>query len=89
MIDIKENFKFKYNGDLLCEFCKSDAETSTHLLQFKVLLPDPNIGELFENIEPNDIYKYDKHQLNSWAVYYMDANTHICIEIIENQGTKS
>ena len=64
MIDIKENFKSRYNGDNLCEFCKSDAETFIHLPQCEVLKADPNVGELLTNIEPDDIYR-DVEQVKS------------------------
>ena len=44
MIDIKENFKFKYSENLLCSLCETTEETAAHLLKYPKLINDPKVG---------------------------------------------
>ena len=43
LIDVKMNFKRKYNNDLQCRLCKKEEESQIHLTQCKVILCDSHV----------------------------------------------
>ena len=63
MIDIKCNFKNKYN-DLTCIMCgeQDQQETQQHLMSCQVITTHPDIKNKVNSIKYNDIYEsLDKH----------------------------
>ena len=59
MVDIKVNFKNKYNGNLRCTFCDKEEESAQHLLNCNEIINNPGISE---SVQANDIYKDLHHQ---------------------------
>ena len=56
LIDVKLNFRKKYNGDLNCHLCKLTEESQSHLLNCIVVLNDENIKEALEGYTYDDLF---------------------------------
>ena len=56
LIDVKLNFRKKYNGDLNCRLCKLAEESQSHLLNCIVVLDDENIKEALEGYTYDDVF---------------------------------
>ena len=54
IIDINNNFKSKYKGNLLCTFCDKEEETPKHLLKCKEVIEELNIDY---SVKADDIFK--------------------------------
>ena len=56
LIDVKVNFKKKYNDDLKCRLCKLSDESQPHLLNCPVVLNDNHIKSALEGYTYNQLY---------------------------------
>ena len=50
MIDVKENFKSSYEGNISCRLCKSFSESQQHLLECTVIKQKLRGVVKFENL---------------------------------------
>ena len=56
LIDVKVNFRKKYNDDLKCRLCKLSDESQPHLLNCYVVLNDNHIKSALEGYTYNQLY---------------------------------
>ena len=56
LIDVKMNFRKKYNGNLNCRLCEVTEESQSHLLNCIVVLNDENIKEALEGYTYDDLF---------------------------------
>ena len=56
LIDVKMNFRKKYNGDLNCRLCEVTEESQSHLLNCIVVLNDDNIKQALEGYTNNHLF---------------------------------
>ena len=77
MIDIKNNFKSKYKGNLLYTFCDKEKETPKHLLKCKEVIEELNIDY---SVKADDIFKDLKHQIKAVKVWKMILNMRMKIQ---------
>ena len=68
MIDIKDNFKHKYENDLSCDLC-GEYEDQQHLLECKVLIE--NCKSLYNDsiIKYEDIFSTENKQLSAVKLF--------------------
>ena len=66
MIDIKNNFKSKYTGNLLCTFFDKEEETPKDLLKCMKVIEELKIDD---SVKADDIYKDFKHQIKAVKVW--------------------
>ena len=62
MLNIKMNFKNKYESDLTCKICKEDDETLEHIFQCRVYKDKLKLGKDFTYtwVYGNEVEKIDK-----------------------------
>ena len=56
LIDVKMNFKRKYNNDLQCRLCKKEEESQIHLTQCEVILSDSHVKKALEGYSYTDTF---------------------------------
>ena len=70
LIDVKTNYRNKYNNDVQCHLCKVREESQIHLIQCEIILSDSDVKESIGNISYNDMFSTNpstqKLVVNTW-----------------------
>ena len=70
LLNVKMNFKRKYNHNLQCRLCKKEEESQIHLTQCEVILSDSNVKKALEGYSYNDTFSKDtttqSHMIYAW-----------------------
>ena len=56
LLDVKCNFKKKYNNLLECRLCSAPEESQSHLMECKVILEDTDVKKTIESATYNDTF---------------------------------
>ena len=72
LIDVKVNFKKKYNNSLECRFCGGTEESQKHLVICPEILADSNIKQALQNHKYSDIFSNHEptqtHMIKTWKL---------------------
>ena len=70
LIDVKMNFKGKYNNELQCRLCKKADESQLHLTQCEVIISDSHVKKALEGYSYIDTFsnnlRTQEHMINAW-----------------------
>ena len=70
LIDVKSNFKKKYQNNLICRLCEMAEESQSHLVNCTVILGDSSIKSALEQYTYNDIFSANletqAHMINTF-----------------------
>ena len=70
IIDVKTNFKQKYNNNLECRLCSAPEESQSHLVQCSEIISDNEVKDALEGYQYTDIFstnlKIQEHLVNTW-----------------------
>ena len=86
MIDIKDNFKHKYENDLSCDLC-GEYEDQQHLLECKVLIE--NWKSLYNDsiIKYEDLFSTENKQLSAVKLFSEVLKTRQ--KLLDEQNTRN
>ena len=80
LIDVKSNFKRKYNNELLCRLCMKSEESQLHLTQCEVVLSNIEIRKALKHYSYMDTFTNDvniqTHMINVWSQILRILNHH-------------
>ena len=87
LIDVKVNYKKKYNDELECRLCGYHEESQSHLVVCPEILSEDKPREAFENYSYDNIFSSDikkqthlirtwKHLLNMWRIKLKKRSQH-------------
>ena len=72
LIDVKVNFKKKYNNSLECRLCGATEESQQHLVICPEILADSNIKQALQNHKYSDIFSNHEptqtHMIKTWKL---------------------
>ena len=72
LIDVKYNFKKKYNNDIECRLCGAPEESQPHLVKCPQILSDDNIKSSLQNYTYLDIFSSHEptqtHLIKTWKL---------------------
>ena len=70
LIDVKTNFKKKYNNNLECRLCSAPEESQSHLVQCSEIICDNEVKEALDGFQYSDIFSpnatIQEHLVNTW-----------------------
>ena len=70
LIDVKTNFKQKYNNNLECRLCSAPEESQSHLVQCSEITCDNEVKEALEGYQYSDIFSSNSevqgHLVTTW-----------------------
>ena len=80
LIDVKSNFKRKYNNELSCRLCMKTEESQLHLTQCEIVLSNLEIKNALKDYSYMDTFSQDvkiqTHMINVWNQILKILNYH-------------
>ena len=79
LVDVKTNFRNKYNNDMHCSLCKVTEESQMHLMECNVILNDSHVEEAVKDISYKDIFSTNqatqRQVVSTWQKILKVKNT--------------